>query len=63
MFEVISVAGKVWASLVSESGPHIAKVICNNFSKENGCMLSIVYLKGNNGFEIFDVQVELTGKS
>lgn len=64
MFEVIVfVAGKVWASSVSDSGPHTAKVVFNHLGKESGCILSIVYLKGDKGIEIFDVQVELMGKS
>lgn len=64
MFEVIIfVVGKVWASSVSDSGLHIAKVIFNHLGKESGCILSIVYLKGDKGFEIFNVQGELMGKS
>lgn len=64
MFEVIIfVAGKDWASSVSDLGLHIAKVMFNRLGKESRCILSIVYLKGDEGFEIFDVQVELMDKS
>lgn len=64
MFEVIIVvAGKVWASLVSDSGLPIAEVIFKHLSKKSRCILPIVYLQGEKGVGIFDVQVELMGKS
>lgn len=64
MFEVIFfVPGQDWASSVSDSGLHIAKVMFNRLGKESSCILSIVCLKGDKGFEIFGVQVELMGKS
>jgi len=47
MFEVIFVAGKVSASLMSDSGLHIAKVVFSYLGKESGYILNIVYLKGD----------------
>lgn len=53
MFEVITFV----ASSVSDSGLRIAKVLFSHWGK-GSC-----YLKGDKGFETFDVQVELMGKS
>lgn len=37
----------------------MAKGIFSHVGRESGCILSVVYLKGNKGFEILDVQIEL----